>query len=392
MLGLVAVCVRRGAALRLAVLLPPLVVSTETAFAQPAWNELVVFGDSLSDVGNVRQRSADLSFGLFVTPDDRYDRGRFSNGPVWIERVADALGLDASTRSYRAPGTNYAYGGAVAGTGSSSLTVVRNVGWQVDEYLLREARTPTADTLVVLWAGANDFLNGSTNTTGPTDDILGYLERLYDAGARDFLVPNLPPLGQTPGFVGVPNAQTQRNANSAAHNTYLNRQLEAFANTRDARIFTVDVQGLFFDLLEDPFAFGINDAIIQAINLPAGSDVSDYLFWDDVHPTATGHQLVADAALAQLLALTGDYDGDGRVAQGDLNLVLSNWGRDVAANGAPAGWVGAAPLGTVDQTELNGVLGAWGSSAIPDLRGVVVPEPAVVALLVGAAWSGLRRG
>ncbi|MEM9752583.1 MAG: SGNH/GDSL hydrolase family protein [Planctomycetota bacterium] len=353
-----------------------------TAFAQPVWSDVVVFGDSLSDVGNVRQRSRDVTFGLFVTPDDRYDRGRFSNGSVWIERVADALDLDASTRSYRASGTNYAYGGAVAGTGSSNFGVVRNVGWQVDEYLLREARTPSADTLVVLWVGGNDFLDGGTDTTGPTDDILGYLGRLYDAGARDFLVPNLPPLGQTPGFVGQPNTQASRDATALAHNDYLAQELDAFGASRDgARVFELDVKTLFFDLLTDPASSGIVDTTTPAINLPTDNDPSGFLFWDDVHPTATGHQLIADAALGLLLGLAGDFNGDGRVAQGDLNLVLNGWG-------TPRGdWANADGFqsASIDQEELNRVLNNWGSAGRPNFTGFAVPEPACAV----AAWVGL---
>ncbi|MEM1097274.1 MAG: SGNH/GDSL hydrolase family protein [Planctomycetota bacterium] len=352
------------------------------AFAQSAWSDLVVFGDSLSDVGNVRQRSRDLTFGLFVTPDDRYDRVRFSYGSVWIDRVVDALDLDASTRSYRASGTNYAYGGAVAGTGSSNFGVVRNVGWQVDEYLLREARTPSAGTLVVLWAGGNDFLDGGTDTTGPTDDILGYLGRLYDAGARNFLVPNLPPLGRTPGFVGQPSTQASRDATALAHNDYLAQQLDAFAASRDgARVFELDVETLFFDLLTDPASSGIVDTTTSAINLPTDNDPSGFLFWDDVHPTATGHQLIADAALGLLLGLAGDFDGDGRVAQGDLNLVLNGWG-------TPRGdWANADGFQSagVDQEELNRVLNNWGSAGRPDFTGVTAPEPALAVV----AWVGL---
>ncbi|MEM1445796.1 MAG: hypothetical protein AAGF84_07070 [Planctomycetota bacterium] len=79
----------------------------------------------------------------------------------------------------------------------------------------------------------------------------------------------------------------------------------------------------------------------------------------------------------------GDFNGDGRVEQGDLNLVLTNWGQDGST--PPEGWdAHNIGLGTIDQAELNAVLSHWGGTLAPDLRGlVVVPEPAAMAGLVG---------
>ncbi|MEM1097346.1 MAG: PEP-CTERM sorting domain-containing protein [Planctomycetota bacterium] len=89
-----------------------------------------------------------------------------------------------------------------------------------------------------------------------------------------------------------------------------------------------------------------------------------------------------------LATLAGDYNGDGRVGQGDLNLVLNNWGRlryvkDGITNFA---------TGTIDQEELNTVLNHWGDAlAPPDLRGSPVPEPAALALTGLGALTLTRR-
>jgi phospholipase/lecithinase/hemolysin len=55
-----------------------LLVGAVSALAGP-YSELIVFGDSLSDVGNVKQSS----LGLF--PVNTYYHGRFSNGLVYID-------------------------------------------------------------------------------------------------------------------------------------------------------------------------------------------------------------------------------------------------------------------------------------------------------------------
>ncbi|MEM8494449.1 MAG: hypothetical protein AAF916_03695 [Planctomycetota bacterium] len=87
-------------------------------------------------------------------------------------------------------------------------------------------------------------------------------------------------------------------------------------------------------------------------------------------------------------SLTGDYDGSGQVEQGDLNLVLNNWGqpRPFEANGEPFA------TAQVDQEELNRVLNNWGSSTAPSFAGFEsIPEPAGLVALAGFALCGTRR-
>ena len=119
------------------------------------FDNLVIFGDSLSDVGNLYK---------FLP----YWNGRFSNGPVWIEQLAADLGMLAPTPSSLG-GNNFAWGGAQTGTGSSAAPVVPNVREQVGLYLATEVVSPTA--LYVLWAGANDFFIGETDPCIPAGNM-----------------------------------------------------------------------------------------------------------------------------------------------------------------------------------------------------------------------------
>jgi phospholipase/lecithinase/hemolysin len=97
------------------------------ALAATPFSDLIVFGDSLSDNGNA---------------------GRFSNGPVWAERIAERMGLDLQPA--RSGGTNYAIGGARTHGG---LTDVLS---QTAAYLARRSVDP--DALYIVFAGANDLL------------------------------------------------------------------------------------------------------------------------------------------------------------------------------------------------------------------------------------------
>ena len=79
--------------------------------------------------------------------------------------------------------------------------------------------------------------------------------------------------------------------------------------------------------------------------------------------------------------LEGDYNGDGFVSQGDLDLVLLNWGDAVAPGGFEEGNLpGGGPFDSLmSQNELDGVLLNWGNGSPPDV--VAVPEPVSAAVL-----------
>ncbi|MEM8494447.1 MAG: choice-of-anchor tandem repeat NxxGxxAF-containing protein [Planctomycetota bacterium] len=91
---------------------------------------------------------------------------------------------------------------------------------------------------------------------------------------------------------------------------------------------------------------------------------------------------------ANRLSLVGDFNGNGSVEQGDLNLVLNNWGTDRTFEDGTT----AFTTNNVDQEELNAVLNNWGASAAPSFAGFDnIPEPAGLAALAGFALCGTRR-
>ncbi len=94
--------------------------------------------------------------------------------------------------------------------------------------------------------------------------------------------------------------------------------------------------------------------------------------------------------VAEVPSLAGDFNGSGNVEQGDLDLVLNNWG------GLPGPWENADGFATaaVDQEELDRVLNNWGSASAPSLRGLSVPEPVAGVVWMGALVIGSirRRG
>jgi thermolabile hemolysin len=270
-----------------------------TVAAAP-FSSLFVFGDSLSDVGNISQTT------LGTTPGQYYSNGRFSNGPVYAESLATGLGLPSITRS-AAGGNDFAYGGAqTTGTGGLEGFFIRDIDEQVTQFL--SSRTANATSLFLIFAGANDLIGGQTNMAIPVNSLANSINRLVTAGARQFLVFNLPPLGSTPRYNGNPATRDQYNARTQQFNTALATMLGGVqAGNPALTVYQLDVFGMFNRALADPAAFGLlNVTSSAAPGLQPGDssyntnqivpNPNQYAFWDDLHPTISVHAILAGRA------------------------------------------------------------------------------------------------
>lgn len=347
------------------------------------YNQLILFGDSLSDVGNVDN----IPFSPY--PGDGYWQGRFSNGPVYAEHLAIGLGLDPLVRS-GAGGTNYAFGGAqTAGTGGITGLFLNDVDEQVEAYLQSQTIDPSA--LYVVFAGANDFFNGQMDAQVPVNQLQQQIMQLANAGVTQLLVPNLPLLGETPAYR---NNSTQRqafNELAIAFNSGLATMLKGVEVAYDdLTIFRLDVAHFFGEAMANPAAYGLANATQQAAaGLEPGmwsydldqivENPEEYLFWDHVHPTATGHALLGDLALS-LVALPGDFNRDGVVDAADYTLWRNSLGATVTS-GTGADANGDAVVDWSDYELWKRHYGQEASFLV--LGGRNVPEPMSAILLIG---------
>lgn len=288
-------------------------------------SRLIVFGDSLSDTGN----AFTLAGGGFpftgpgaVFPNPPYFGGRLSNGPVWVEQLADRWGLPAPTPSLLG-GTNYAFGAAETGSGVSSLSTP-NLGTQVGAFqldVLGGGLTLDGNELFIVWGGGNDF-PAALGMLPPLDpavvvgNLVQHLTDLIATGGQHFLVPNQPLLGETPQaqavFLDADPANDfvpgLLNAQSVAFNALLESALTdlELANP-SVEIQRLDIFGLFGQIEADPIAFGLlntsSPSFINGVGIV--SDPNTTLFWDGNHPTARGHQIIAEAAVAAVVPEPG---------------------------------------------------------------------------------------
>lgn len=287
--------------------------------AQDPFSDLYVFGDSLSDMGNLSAVT------LGIQPGNRYHEGRFSNGPVYSELLAAKLGIDDFERSTR-DGNNYAYaGGRTSGTSFfEGGFLIRDLDDQIDNYL--DDRTVDPDALYVVLAGGNDFVLGDqTDAAVPAIRVGAEINRLVDAGVKHVLSINLPLLGLTPRFTTDVEDYNNR---SRTFNEVLRMELDELASSSDASFYLFDLESTFEMLTFVPSAFGFTNTTEPGID---EEDADGFLYWDDVHPTTEAHELLAAAAFSL-------FDDEHKPGDLNFNASLDTHDVDVLSYGVANDW------------------------------------------------------
>ena len=125
-------------------------------------------------------------------------------------------------------------------------------------------------------------------------NLIGSINTLADAGARNFLVVNSPDLGSTPAFRNSGNAALMTLL-SQTFNTALESQLNALSTAKpqlDIELFQLD--DALNNLIDNPSSSGFTNVTQPCVtNTSVCSDTSSYLFWDTLHPTTRTHHILA---------------------------------------------------------------------------------------------------
>lgn len=288
------------------------------------YTSIVVFGDSLSDTGNVAHLSLMKYHVPIPGPAADYTLGRFTDGAdtlpaahnyfgVWIEQLAAMFPARPPVVDSLDGGTNYAYGFATTGRGTSVLTFtgttlsvnVDNIGRQISDYLSTHPRI-TDRTLFVVWGGAIDVLDATSPDqvfNAAIQQVLN-VQRLIHAGATRILVANLPPLGLTPRLNGTPSQAAIGTQGAGLFNDVLAFGLSILRNfsfgRRHPHIFQLDTFSLLNQVVAAPADFSLTNVTgMSRGNFTVNPD--SWLFWDDLHPTTRGHNILAVTADRLLL-------------------------------------------------------------------------------------------
>jgi outer membrane lipase/esterase len=335
-----------------------LALTASTAAQAQVFSEVVSFGDSLTDAGNVGTLNGLPPDSSFTTNQD----------PVYAQILSLMFGLGPQTNySPLIPGSsgsNYAYGGAcaikngspiaLALPGLPTFTCSNSPGTfslpaqMIYAGLLTPAGAPIAgsadpNALYTYWAGANDILsatsviapggflpNGSilyqylfvnggnpANATAIAQTVagqagataIGEIKLLQAAGAKTIVVFNLPDLGLTPLNIGTSN-QTGATALSIVYNSQFNAGLA----TLNDGIVAINTFAIINEIKANPAAYGFTNTTGKACpasslicgpasaGYPTQPTSATYLFADDIHPSGRAHAVLANVVYATIKA------------------------------------------------------------------------------------------
>ena len=259
--------------------------------AKAGFSAEYVFGDSLSDVGNVYLATGG------VEPAGPYVGGQFSNGPVWVQDLAARLGLPALTPSL-AGGNDYAFGGATTGSTYTNSSAVPNLTQQLDTFFLSHASAPST-ALYTFSIGANDLfaiLDGATGgltalqaAAAAAQVVASEAGDLAAAGAKDLALFDVPDLGLTPGITALgPTASAAASFLSAYFDQQVLLDL-APVEAAGLTVFDLNTFALIDEAVKDPSKFGFSNVTDPCWtggftgSATGGSLCSSTLPRDDVH-------------------------------------------------------------------------------------------------------------
>jgi phospholipase/lecithinase/hemolysin len=274
---------------------------------------IYAFGDSLTDAGNDYIATAGILPTGFI-----YSDGRFSNGAVWVQDLAKDLGLPAVTPSLEG-GTDFAYGGAEAGQEPLHTANPIDLPSQLAQFLVEDPH-PSSNAIYALSIGANDLLDAipkdAANPAEAMADVkeavgneVAFVSGLAAHDAKTFVILNVPNLGVTPSEAGA--LASTATSLSALYDSLLSSDLASLGAQDHLTIDVVNTFQLIDDAIADPHAYGLTNVTTPVwtgnyenpfsgkLNA-TGSAQNGYLFFDHLHPTATGHTAIANLAFSEL--------------------------------------------------------------------------------------------
>ncbi|MCH9690249.1 MAG: SGNH/GDSL hydrolase family protein [Gammaproteobacteria bacterium] len=291
------------------------------AMAAPV-NKVVIFGDSLSDTGNLYEY---MRHQLPMSPP--YNNGRFTDGAVWIEHVLEHyFPTDAKLRLL-----NYAFGGSGVGSEDENEDeglndgAMLNLDSEVSSYLLAHDDKADPASLYVVWMGSNNYLSLPEALDDEVQFTLTGIRRSLDVlvqkGAKHIMVVGVPDLGQIPmarEFEYVDELTYLSNQ----HNIKLKEMIE------ELKTLNSDVQWVFYDVfsllteaVNSPETYGFKDVTgtcYDSLDYVSSSQpilsmaarieprvrtanaCDTYLFFDPVHPSGRAHEYIADRGIKAL--------------------------------------------------------------------------------------------
>ncbi|MBT8435316.1 MAG: SGNH/GDSL hydrolase family protein [Gammaproteobacteria bacterium] len=302
-----------------------LLVFVSWAQADTSFSRVYVFGDSLSDTGNFGTFVGGLPFPFYMN--------RISNGPVAVDVLAARLGLTAKASLHVLglnAGSNYAVAGANA-IGSEAEDLSNQIlGFQVNHGFVAPS-----DALYVVFIGGNDvrsarsvanFKQAKLIVQAAANEVRQAIETLALAGAHTFLLVNAPNVGAIPetrliaDAINDPKLIKRTRKLSNLYRKELHKIAEDLGSDDDddeydngdeneLNIIEFDLFKFFNKLLKKADKLGFTNATDPCFSSETfsfhpdcnfGANFDQFIFFDEIHPTARAHGLAGEAMFETL--------------------------------------------------------------------------------------------
>ncbi len=156
------------------------------------FNKIVIFGDSLSDTGNLWRNLAHI-----LPKSPPYYHGHFSNGKMWDEVLYEHFFPNRNDFA----DYNYAVGGASAYFSWHS-PLPYTLSDEVSDYLFHYDNDDNTKVLYVIWIGGNNYLRQPSYSSSVVKNVVAAIKkqskRLLSEKANKLLIMNLPNMGRMP--------------------------------------------------------------------------------------------------------------------------------------------------------------------------------------------------
>jgi outer membrane lipase/esterase len=291
----------------------------DTPAPAPLFRTTVVMGSSIVDTGNRCGNAADPL--CFPVP-PYAGTSTASNGPLYVQTVAARYGNPLVASS--AGGFNFAMGGATTGVIPTDTVpqTKTNMQVQLEQFLQRVGFQANPQHLYIVDGAAfgnnirrvlelvtaNPALAATLPTqavTAAAGDIFQLVARLYAAGARHVVLTNVSDAGLAPAIAGLGNPQAVQLASgmSAGYNGALAAQVIPGLRASNPGLIVYPVN--LIAVQNEVAASGANIQMpcypfFSAPAAPVCATPSQFLWWDELHPTATTHAVIANHVIAAL--------------------------------------------------------------------------------------------
>ena len=265
--------------------------------SQAAFTSLFVFGDGACTTTN----------NPFAGP--AFYGQRFCNGRVWTEVLAQWLNINfppTNNWSYFAHSsqdlTNHANAFTPPGIASNVLVAI----WVVDADIVNNLNNlsfgpPYDSSKLAVWTN-------SLNTTASNHSIA--IQTLYNKGIRTLVMPNAVDLTKVPVYTGLSAANKAfvRQRTIEFNTRFTTIISNAIASNSGLKIVQPDIFSLLDSISVNPTNFGLivapqtfSDNALDQGQIVLNGPGANFVFWDDLHPSAKFQMYIADKA-QQLLS------------------------------------------------------------------------------------------